>query len=91
MLTIASLQYGNDIETIVVEPIKKIIDIIQRLADGPLKKPEIRTPDPSERQYQMKTQMLESTIFKIGSLLQRGFGEKGAQIVSRTLTNDDRF
>jgi hypothetical protein len=39
----------------------------------------------------MKTKMLELTIFKIGTLLQRGFGEKGAQIVSRTLTYDERF
>lgn len=39
----------------------------------------------------MKTRMLELTILKIGTLLQRGFGEKGASIVSRTLTYDDRF
>jgi len=39
----------------------------------------------------MKTKMLELTIFKIGTLLQRGFGEKGAFIVSRTLTYDERF
>ena len=39
----------------------------------------------------MKTKMLELTIFKIGTLLQRGFGEKGAQIVSRALTYDERF
>ena len=39
----------------------------------------------------MKTKMLELTIFKIGTLLQRGFGEKGAQIVSRALTGDERF
>jgi len=39
----------------------------------------------------MKTKMLEQTIFKIGTLLQRGFGEKGTQIVSRTLTYDERF
>lgn len=28
VLAIASLQYGSDIDTIVVEPIKKIIDVI---------------------------------------------------------------
>lgn len=35
--------------------------------------------------------MLQQTIFKIGNLLQRGFGHKGAQVVSRTLTNNEDF
>lgn len=37
----------------------------------------------------MKTRMLEQTIFKIGTLLQRGFGELGASIVSESLTHRD--
>lgn len=35
--------------------------------------------------------MLELTIFNIGNLLQKGFGEKGANIVTKTLTYDERF
>ena len=35
-----------------------------------------------EDNNQMKTKMLEQTIFKIGTLLQRGFGELGATIIS---------
>lgn len=38
----------------------------------------------------MKTKMLELTIFKIGTLLQRGFGEQGAHIVALNLTQDDK-
>ena len=38
VLTIASLKFSSDIEGIVIIPIKKIVDIIQRLAEGPLKK-----------------------------------------------------
>jgi hypothetical protein len=38
----------------------------------------------------MKTKMLELTIFKIGTLLQRGFGELGAQIVAVSLTQTDK-
>ena len=61
VLAVASLQYGNDIETIVVEPIKKIIDIIQRLSEAPLKKPEKKEKfeNPNERHVQLKTKMLE--------------------------------
>jgi len=37
---VASLTFGRDIELIVVKPIQKIVDVIQRLAEAPLKKPE---------------------------------------------------
>lgn len=40
VLSIASVTVSGDIEVIVIQPIKKIVDIIQRLAESPLKKPE---------------------------------------------------
>jgi hypothetical protein len=46
----ASLTFTSDIEQIVIVPIKKIVDIIQRLAEGPLKKPEQPRGDASESQ-----------------------------------------
>jgi hypothetical protein len=39
----------------------------------------------------MKTRTLELTVFKISTLLQRGYGEKGAFIVTRALTYDQNF
>ena len=68
-------------------PIKKVVAIIQKLAESPLKKPEM-THDEDDS-AQMKTKMLEQTIFKIGTLLQRGFGELGASIISESLTQTD--
>lgn len=41
VLTGASLIFSNDAERIVIRPIKKIIMIIQKLAESPLKKPEV--------------------------------------------------
>lgn len=35
--------------------------------------------------------MLELTIFKISTLLQRGFGELGARVVAKTLTNTEDY
>lgn len=70
VLCIASLTVSNDIEVIVIIPVKKIVDIIQRLAEGPLKKPQPPSkPDRNSEQMKMKTKMLEQTIFKIGTLL----------------------
>jgi len=38
VLSVATMSFTRDIDNIVVYPIKKIVDIIQRLAEGPLKK-----------------------------------------------------
>jgi len=35
--------------------------------------------------------MLELTIFKISTLLQRGFGELGAKVVAKTFTNTEDY
>ena len=60
VLSIASLTVSGDIEVIVIHPIKKIMDIIQRLAEGPLKKPEPPAKqDRSAELMKMKTKMLE--------------------------------
>ncbi len=81
--------FNRDTENVVVKPIKKVVQIIIRLAENPLKKPE-QPKDEEETGEQMKTKMLELTIFKIGTLLQRGFGELGAQIVAVSLTQTDK-
>lgn len=38
---------------------------------------------------QLETSMLENTILKIGSLLQIGFGEAGAQIIGKNMSSQD--
>ena len=80
--------FSHDTEVIVIIPIKKVVEIIQTLAENPLKKPEAPV-QVEETGHQMKTQMLELTIFKIGTLLQRGFGELGATIVADSLIQTD--
>lgn len=89
MLTVASLTFNNDTQQIVIKPIQKIVKIIQTLAENPLKKPEPLSTNEEDSKGHMKTQMLELTIFKISTLLQRGFGELGAKIVASTLTNTE--
>ena len=58
--------------------------IIRKLAENQLKKmdPPSTKEDIKERNAHMKTKMLELTIYKISTLLQRGFGELGAQIIA---------
>lgn len=84
ILAAAFVIFSNDTEKIVIKPIQKIVEIIQTLAENPLKKP-VQPVQKEDSNYQMKTQMLELTIFKIGTLLQRGFGELGAGIIANSL------
>lgn len=68
ILAMAFIIFSNDTEIIVIRPIQKIVEIIQTLAENPLKKPA-HPVQREETGHQMKTQMLELTIFKIGTLL----------------------
>ena len=47
VLTVLFIVFNNDTETIVIKPIKKVVDIIERLAESPLKKP---TPPNNEEE-----------------------------------------
>ena len=69
VLTIATYGFTRNIDQIVVFPIKKIVDIIQKLAEGPLKKPEPPKSNDLDDSNKMKTRTLELTVFKIGNLL----------------------
>ena len=86
-LAAAFIFFSHDTQVHVIIPIKKVVAIIQKLAESPLKKPEMSQQE--EETNQMKTKMLEQTIFKIGNLLQRGFGELGASIIAESLTQTD--
>ena len=68
VLTVAFMVFSHDTKVIVIIPIKKVVNIILKLAESPLKKPT----EPVQREEtgaQMRTGMLEQTIFKIGTLL----------------------
>lgn len=64
-----------------------MVEIIRKLAEDPLKKldPPSQKEDIKEKNSHMKTKMLELTIYKISTLLQRGFGELGAQIIAESI------
>jgi hypothetical protein len=71
LLFIAAVTISNDTQKIVIKPITKMVNIIKRLADDPLKLPEAPVQDEEiDFESHMKTTVLENTIFKIGNLLQ---------------------
>merc|ERR1719265_3046614 len=73
-----------------------MVNIVKQLADDPLKKPDLGEDDEEEQLLQSKrdkssgqleTSMLETTILKIGGLLQVGFGEAGALIIGDNMAD----
>lgn len=75
--------FNNDTQKIVNKPITKMVEIIRNFKDpAPIK-------DDKEEHSHMKTKMLEITIYKITTLLKRGFGELGAQTISDTFQIDE--
>mmetsp|Transcript_35797 Transcript_35797/g.26584 ORF Transcript_35797/g.26584 Transcript_35797/m.26584 type:complete len:217 (+) Transcript_35797:1318-1968(+) len=67
------------------------MEIIYNLAEDPLRKPKPPKVEDEGDKGHIKTKMLELVIFRISTLLQRGFGELGAKIVSRTLTTNEQY
>jgi class 3 adenylate cyclase len=99
LLGFGSMSFSNDTQKLVIAPIEKMVNIVKQLADDPLKKPEISQEQideaenvdvgqPKKNSGQLETGMLEMTILKIGSLLQVGYGECGAQIIAQNTTAD---
>merc|ERR1719421_105244 len=95
LLSFGSISFSQDTQKLVIAPIEKMVNIVKQLADDPLKKPEVSEEE--ENDYvevknssgQLETGMLETTILKIGSLLQVGFGEAGAQIIGMNMSSRD--
>merc|ERR1719440_2753352 len=97
LLGFGSVSFSKDTQTLVIAPIEKMVNIVKQLADDPLKKPEIQEDEGEEAfaenvkksSGQLETSMLETTILKIGGLLQVGFGEAGAQIIGKNMQNSE--
>ena len=70
-----------------------MVNIVQKLAENPLRKPDPRSPeeDEKEKKAHMKTKMLDLTVFKIATLLQRGFGTLVAQNIADNVASNDNL
>jgi len=99
LLGFGSVSFSSDTQSLVIAPIEKMVNIVKQLADDPLAKPKIieeevddsNDPQPKKKgdSGQLETSMLETTILKIGGLLQVGFGEAGAMIIGQNMASQD--
>ena len=83
MLAAASFMFTKDANQYCIRPIENIMTIFQEFAENPLARIRVDDFDIDEREED--TSQLMKSIIKIGSLLQIGFGEAGANIIGQNL------
>mmetsp|Transcript_4206 Transcript_4206/g.8486 ORF Transcript_4206/g.8486 Transcript_4206/m.8486 type:complete len:833 (+) Transcript_4206:135-2633(+) len=82
-LSIAVISFSRDAETLVIDPIERMIKLVKKLADNPLA--SLYQDQGKEGTEGFETTLLETTLEKISSLLQVGFGVAGAQIIQSNM------
>ncbi|TYZ60356.1 hypothetical protein PybrP1_011207 [[Pythium] brassicae (nom. inval.)] len=89
VLVTASTSFVRTTRTLVLDPIERMMNIVQKLAENPLAsvqssgdQAEIRK---NAKEQGFETALLEITLSKIGTLMQVGFGAAGADIIGKNM------
>lgn len=80
----------RDLNTLVVTPLAKMTDLIDRISRRPLEPVDVSTlrlKDSSTQHQGLEPTLLLTTISKIGALVKVGLGEAGADIITRSLSD----
>jgi len=86
ILVVGSLQFARDAKGLVLDPIERMVNVVNRLSENPLAKTDDMMVDPGkDDKNKYETQLLEQTIVKIGQMLQIGFGAAGAAIIGKNM------
>ena len=80
------LGVDHDAQKLVITPIKRMVQMINKLANDPLSKTKKRTSDNKKKgANSYETHIIEETLSKVGQLMQVGFGAAGAEIIKKNL------
>ncbi|KAJ1448565.1 hypothetical protein M885DRAFT_583406 [Pelagophyceae sp. CCMP2097] len=83
VLTAAVMGFTQDATTLVVGPIERMMSLVQRLAENPLK--DLSRKRGGNVGADDETFLLEQTLAKISGLLRVGFGAAGAEVISKSM------
>eukprot|EP01022_Parablepharisma_sp_SALTPOND_P033473 TRINITY_DN88809_c2_g1_i1.p2 TRINITY_DN88809_c2_g1~~TRINITY_DN88809_c2_g1_i1.p2 ORF type:complete len:477 (-),score=30.94 TRINITY_DN88809_c2_g1_i1:799-2229(-) len=96
LLFCSAVSVGNDTTRIVVKPIARIISVVRKLTDNPLRRPEPpvektegKDESKPESSSTLKTRVLQQVLLKIAKLLQMGYGKLGAKIVRENMLSGE--
>lgn len=91
VLTVGAIMFTRIAETLVIGPIERMVNMVKQLADNPLASVDSVERhdhvDDHKSRATYETVLLETTLAKIGGLLQIGFGEAGTEIIKQNMSH----
>jgi len=94
-LMIGAYYFIKDAEELVIKPIERMTNLVQELAKNPLARVSFEDKEDdfaaggTAEEVPYEIQLLEDTLSKISQLVQMGFGNIGAEIVSHNLADGE--
>ena len=82
------LGVDQDAQKLVITPIKRMVQMINKLANDPLSKSSSSGDEAGKKAAggnSYETHIIEETLSKVGQLMQVGFGAAGAEIIKQNL------
>jgi class 3 adenylate cyclase len=84
LLSVGAGLFARDANTLMIAPIERMVRVVKALAEDPLARLEENKDDGPTN---FETSLVEAALRKIGTLLQIGFGEAGAEIIGKNLSS----
>jgi class 3 adenylate cyclase len=89
MMALGAIMFQQDAQLLVIGPIERMMDLVTSLAENPMgatqTEDDMLDEDKRARKQGYETALLESTLTKVGQLLQVGFGAAGAEIIAHNM------
>ncbi|TMW62301.1 hypothetical protein Poli38472_009794 [Pythium oligandrum] len=93
VLVSASTEFIRIARKLVLQPIERMMSIVQKLAENPLASVQSSENDAEIRknakEQGFETALLELTLSKVGTLMQVGFGAAGADVIGKNMGSGD--
>lgn len=85
LLLMATYAFSTDVESLVIEPIEKMVGLVKKISADPLGVNYDAMSKMEGFAAGMETTILLTTIAKLGGLMRVGFGQAGAAVIARNL------
>lgn len=85
LLLVGTYAFSTDVETLVIEPIEKMVSLVKKISADPLGVNYDSIHQMEGFVAGMETTVLLTTIAKIGGLMRVGFGSAGAAVIGNNL------
>merc|ERR1719230_2560413 len=92
ILGYGAIAFSSDAQKFVIGPIERMMSLVKQLAENPLESAskadhEFMEDDQEVKNAGYETALLETTIERVGQLLQIGFGAAGAEIIGNNMNS----